>query len=98
MARQPPLPPVVIAAPVGVTVHIGIAAPVVIAAPVGVTVHIGIAAPVGVTMNVGITPPMACGADDDERGVGRGAAAEHCPVAEPPPPASRRAPIDRHAP
>ena len=86
VARQPPLPPIVIAAPVGVTMNIGIAAPVVIAAPVGVTVHIGIAA------------PMACGADDDERGVGRGAAAEHCPVAEPPPPASRRAPIDRHAP
>ena len=55
-----------------------------------VTAHVAVAA-------IAVAP-VAGGVENDERVERRGAAAEHCPVAEPPPPAARRAPLYGHAP
>ena len=64
---------------------------VVLAAPFATSAPVVIAAPLAMTLR------SVRGFEHDERDARRGAAAEHCPVAEPPPPVARPAPIDGHA-
>ena len=63
-----------------------------------VTTRAVIGTRVVITAPIGTQRPSKRGAEHDEREVRRGAAAEHCPVAEPPPPVAPRATIDGHAP